>query len=99
MKGDGGRTLLQALQASLEATGRDSADRVPPAAVLWTDAEGQWLSVMPVLRAVMPALYTLGEYDPGKEPGRPSGCGAWLIARCRTRLRRKARRRYSICRA
>src|SRR4051794_10196301 len=57
-------TLLQALRESLaQAVRFDPGDVVAPAAVLWTDADGQWRPVVDQLRAMMPELLTLGEFD------------------------------------
>ncbi|MGC9455827.1 MAG: BREX-1 system phosphatase PglZ type B, partial [Phycisphaerae bacterium] len=44
-------------------------DVVAPAAVLWTDADGQWQPVVEQLRGLMPELLTLGEYDPDTRTG------------------------------
>ena len=61
-----GVTPLEALRASLAHAARyDSGDVVAPAAVLWTDADGQWLPLVGQLRGLMPELLTLGEYDAG----------------------------------
>jgi len=38
---------------------------VAPAAVLWNDADGQWWPVVEQLRALMPELLTLGDYNLG----------------------------------
>ena len=62
-------TLLTALRESLEGAGQSSGDRAKPVAVLWTDADGEWLGLLPRLRAAMPNLYTLGSYDPGARTG------------------------------
>lgn len=57
-------TLLEEVRASLESAARyNFGDVVAPAAVLWTDADGQWLPVVEQLRGLMPELLTLGEYD------------------------------------
>ncbi len=56
-------TLLQSLQNSLTHAGRyNPGDAVAPAAVLWTDADGQWQPVVERLRSMMPELLTLGDY-------------------------------------
>lgn len=58
------QTLLEALKASLTAASRfNPGDMVRPAAILWTDADGQWRSAVEQLRSLMPELLTLGEYD------------------------------------
>jgi hypothetical protein len=62
--------LLVSLAGSIKVPDGTSA----PAAVLWTDADGQWLPLIPQLRAVLPTFFTLGSYDP---PSR-TGPGIWL---------------------
>ena len=62
-------TLLTALRDSLDGAGQGSGDRAKPVAVLWTDADAQWLGLLPRLRAAMPNLHTLGAYDPGTRTG------------------------------
>ncbi|HUU95729.1 MAG TPA: BREX-1 system phosphatase PglZ type B [Phycisphaerae bacterium] len=58
------KTLLEAVRASLgDAARYNPGDVVAPAAVLWTDADGQWRPVVEQLRGLMPHLLTLGEYD------------------------------------
>lgn len=57
-------TLLDALIKALRQAGAyNSSDGVAPAAILWPDKEGQWLPLLPALRAELPLL-TLGEYAP-----------------------------------
>ncbi|MCK4546932.1 MAG: BREX-1 system phosphatase PglZ type B [Candidatus Eisenbacteria sp.] len=57
-------TLLEAVRASLAHAARHNpGDVVAPAAILWADADGQWRPVVEQLRALMPELLTLGEYD------------------------------------
>ncbi len=63
-------TLLEAVLTSLAHAARfNPGDVVAPAAVLWTDADGQWRPVVEKLRAVMPELLTLGEYDAATRTG------------------------------
>ncbi|HUU17851.1 MAG TPA: BREX-1 system phosphatase PglZ type B [Sedimentisphaerales bacterium] len=63
-------TLLEAVRASLEHAARyNPGDVVAPAAVLWTDADGQWRPVVEQLRGLMPELLTLGDYDPAMRTG------------------------------
>ena len=60
------------LDALIEALrGRDVAldGQVRPAAVLWTDPEGQWRPLVELLRARMEELVVLGEYEPGRRTG------------------------------
>ncbi len=47
----------------LPAARYNPGDVVAPAAVLWTDADGQWRPVVEQLRGMMPELLTLGDYD------------------------------------
>lgn len=57
-------TLLEAVRASLaHAAMYNPGDVVRPAAVLWTDADGQWRALVEQLRPLMPELLTLGDYD------------------------------------
>lgn len=57
-------TLREALRAALRsASEHNSTDTVAPAAVLWTDRERWWESVVPELREGLPLL-TLGAYEP-----------------------------------
>lgn len=67
-------TLLDALaQALARASLYNSNDQVAPAAVLWPDKEGQWLPLLPALRARLPLL-TLGDHDPAQR----SGSAYWM---------------------
>ena len=56
--------LLERLLASLARALKVPEGTSAPAAVLWTDADGQWLPLIPQLRAVLPTFFTLGTYDP-----------------------------------
>lgn len=63
-------TLLEAIKGSLENAGRyNSGDALPPAAILWTDADGEWLPLVKKLRALMPELLTCGPYEPEQKIG------------------------------
>ena len=63
-------TVIEALAASLEAASAGNPDDAePPAAVLWIDRDAQWRPVVPRLRAVLPQLLVLGEYDPAERTG------------------------------
>jgi len=63
-------TLLEAVRASLAGAAKfNHGDVVAPAAVLWTDADGQWRPVVEQLRGLMPELLTLGDYDPATRTG------------------------------
>jgi hypothetical protein len=58
-------TVLGQLLASLaQACSYNRDDQVPPAVLLWTDAEGQWEPLLPRLRGLLPQLLTLGPYEP-----------------------------------
>jgi hypothetical protein len=68
-------TFIEAVKDSLAAAGRyNSGDSLPPAAILWTDADGEWQPIVMRLRALMPELLTLGEY----EPEQLTGPAIWL---------------------
>lgn len=63
-------TLLEAVRTSLEQAARHNPGEVaPPAAILWTDADGQWMPLVEQLRSLMPELLTLGTYDPATRTG------------------------------
>ena len=62
--------VVERLKASLEsASAHNPNDAEKPAAVLWTDPDGQWLPIVPMLRRLMPQLLTLGEYAPEDRVG------------------------------
>lgn len=63
------QTLTDALIASLAAAGRSPEGVAPPAAILWTDADGQWQGLIPTLKAALPHLYALGAYAPAERTG------------------------------
>jgi len=63
-------TFIETVKESLTAAGRyNSGDSLPPAAILWTDADGEWQPIVTRLRALMPELLTLGEYKPEQRTG------------------------------
>ena len=63
-------TVIEAVQESLATAGHyNSGDSVAPAAILWTDADAEWLPIVAKLRPLMPELLTLGAYDPEKKIG------------------------------
>ncbi|MCL5279437.1 MAG: BREX-1 system phosphatase PglZ type B [Planctomycetes bacterium] len=63
-------TLVEAVRRSLAQAARyNRGDVVAPAAVLWTDADGQWQPVVEQLRGLMPELLTLGDYRPEARTG------------------------------
>lgn len=64
------KTLLEAVRESLARAGRHNPNvEVAPVAVLWTDVDRQWQTMIPALRELMPELLTLGEYDPETRTG------------------------------
>ena len=63
-------TVVERLKASLEsAADHNPNDAEQPAAVLWTDPDGQWLPIIPALSRLMPQLLVLGEYASGNRTG------------------------------
>lgn len=63
-------TLIEAVQLSLGYAARyNPGDVFAPAAVIWTDSDGQWQPVADRLRGMMPELLTLGEYNSAKRTG------------------------------
>ncbi len=63
------QTLLEAVQASLAAASRHAPGEVAPSVIVWPDADGQWLTLIPQLQAVMPQLLVLGEYQAEQRKG------------------------------
>ncbi len=62
-------TFLDALVAALQRAGQyNKNDQTPPAAVLWTDRDRQWESLLPVRRERLPPL-TVGPYAPDQRTG------------------------------
>ena len=62
-------TLIDALKRSFKASMGSPEGTAPPVALLWTDPDHQWISLLPALRSAIPELYTLGEYDPANRTG------------------------------
>jgi len=64
-------SISQRLVAALRTTAQAYAhgDQVAPCAVLWTDPERLWESVMPQMQVLLPELYLLGAYAPEKRIG------------------------------
>ena len=63
-------TLIETVKDSLGRAGRyNRGDMVSPAAILWTDADAQWVQLVVYLRQLMPELLTLGEYNPDEKTG------------------------------
>ena len=63
-------TVLDRLLDSLRSAGNISrAEQVRPAAVLWTDHDGQWRAVAERLGEMIPELLVLGEHAPAERCG------------------------------
>ena len=63
-------TFLEALTAALGWAARyNRSALVAPAAVLWPDETRQWEPLVPLLRELLPAFLTLGEYAPEERIG------------------------------
>lgn len=63
-------TLLEGLIRSLaEAARHQPGVEERPAAILWTDAKGEWRPLLPSLRERLPQLLVLGEYNPEERTG------------------------------
>ena len=63
-------TVVERLKASLEAaSAHNPSDAERPVAVLWTDSDAHWRPILARLRALMPQLLVLGEYEPENRTG------------------------------
>ena len=65
----GPNTLLDALVENLQACDYTPGGAARPAAILWTDPQGQWRSLTETLLAAIPELLILGEYGQGSRTG------------------------------
>ena len=63
------KTLIDAIDASLGRALRSPDGVAPPAALLWTDADGQWAPLIPTLQKALQYLYVLGGYAPEERSG------------------------------
>src|ERR1700722_15147515 len=64
------KTLIEAVKESLTAAGGyNSGDAVPPTAILWADADGEWRPIVEKLRPLMPELLMLGVFAPEQRTG------------------------------
>ena len=63
------KTLLDALKSSMSASLRAPDGVAEPAALLWTDADGQWRPLIPILSKVIQHLYVFGPYAPEQRQG------------------------------
>jgi hypothetical protein len=61
--------LLERLRESFAKCLSVPEGQAAPVAIVWTDASGEWLSLAPILRAIMPEFYTFGEYLPEERTG------------------------------
>jgi hypothetical protein len=62
--------VLEALVAALRARAHyNHNEQIAPAAILWPDKERQWDPLLPALRERLPALLTLGPYQPDTRTG------------------------------
>ena len=62
-------TLLSALVEHLRSTARAPDGVAAPAAILWTDPEGQWRPLVPALLRALPELLVHGPFDPVQRTG------------------------------
>lgn len=63
-------TLTEKLIESVQAAAKVNRSlMVPPAAILWTDADCIWESAVPQLAKQLPELFVLGEYAPTNRQG------------------------------
>jgi hypothetical protein len=63
-------TFIEAVKESLATAARyNTGDAAAPAAILWTDAEGEWRPLAARLRGLMPELLTLGPFEPEQRTG------------------------------
>jgi hypothetical protein len=61
--------LIDRLIASFRAVMLAPDGVASPVAILWTDADGQWLPMLPALRATFPSVYALGRYEAATRTG------------------------------
>src|SRR3972149_863637 len=61
--------MIDCLKKSLTAAFRTPEGVEAPAALLWTDADSQWLPIIPALQAAMKYVYMLGQYEPSENRG------------------------------
>ncbi|MFO1055111.1 MAG: BREX-1 system phosphatase PglZ type B [Planctomycetota bacterium] len=67
-------TVLEALVQHLRAEAGTADGVAAPAAILWTDPDGDWRPLLPALLAQTPELVVHGNHD----PARRSGPSIWL---------------------
>lgn len=61
--------LLDRLRQSIARTLRVPEGQAAPAAIIWTDATGEWSPLAPMLRVLVPEFFTIGEYRPEERMG------------------------------
>lgn len=64
-----GQGLLDALEVSFRDALRTPEGTAEPVALLWTDADGQWQSLISRLRTALPHIYILGPYQSQEQTG------------------------------
>ena len=62
MTAEGPKTLIDAIDSSLKHSLRSPDGVAPPATLLWTDADGQWAPLIPILQKALPQLYVLDAF-------------------------------------
>lgn len=62
-------TLISVLMDQIRSTSSTNANVEKPHAILWTDPNDEWRTLIPSLRREMPELLMLGEYDPENRTG------------------------------
>src|SRR5262249_10968306 len=66
---EAGMKLLDRMRESLAKVLRVPEGQAPPVAIVWTDATGEWLSLAPMMRELMPEFFTLGTFRPKERTG------------------------------
>ncbi len=64
-----GMKLLDRIRESLAKVLRVPEGQAAPVAIIWTDATGEWLSLAPMMRELIPEFYTLGAFRPKERTG------------------------------
>ena len=90
-------TLLIELEKSLLTSLRSPDGVASPAALLWTDADGQWAPLVPTLQKALPQLYVLDTFAPEERQGPVIWLKCIIERACQTARRHPAWCRSSIC--
>jgi hypothetical protein len=61
--------FLDALETSFLEALRTPEGTAEPVALLWTDADRQWVGLMPRLQTALPQVFTFGPYKPTERTG------------------------------